>query len=70
MGGGGGGGGGKDTEKRETDGEWKEDRSKQVQNSQKQWTRPEYLALCERSALFILLNWCQVSAICYCLFLT
>lgn len=33
--GGGGGGGGKDTEMRETDGEWKEDRSKQVQNSQR-----------------------------------
>lgn len=33
--GGGGGGGGKDTEKRETDGEWKEDRSEQVQNSQR-----------------------------------
>lgn len=31
----GGGGGGKDTEMRETDGEWKEDRSKQVQNSQR-----------------------------------
>jgi len=29
------GGGDKDTERRETDGEWKEDRSKQVQNRQR-----------------------------------
>ncbi len=49
-----GGGGGKDTERRETEGIR---RSEQVQI---------LLALREQSAMFILLNWCQVSAICYC----
>lgn len=29
------------------------------QEHQKQWTRPEYSAIYERSALFSYLNWCR-----------